>query len=1029
MHFDLIICNKTFDETICIAHFIDELIFYNWVFSLMNHKKKTLLSIFKNLINQCDRIKFDERAIIRIIRTDQEIFIDEKLENWMREQKINWNWSTKNISEQNEKFKRFDDMLIEKIKCIKEHVKLSEDFYFECYFVAAHILNRTSSSSLSWDSSLIFMQKLLKKSIRNEIVHFKMFDCKTFSLFKEADTFKKNEKMKSRAFIEYLIKYDFINIFRVWNSKRDDVNDYRDVIFNETKFFDTYEKIDLFKEEEKKLYVMYRAIFMQIFEDSDEKQYDKISIRKFVLNSFKEIVVSESMMKKKISSSKKSQLFTFDDTSSSEFESNLTISIFVTIEISRQNVSMKNKKMISFSRKNKSLNKENNFFFRKNSFFCSHSSKSSNEFLEIENAFLNVLISKNISFRIDKINIVKKKRVRRFSKNFANTIWISEKMKKILVFHTTLMIVFSIKTSEFEIKTISSFKFHINNLSKSLTHWRIMLRHSHAEEFLKAAQMKYDVIETKRTWKIVDKRDDYKLISLKWIFIYKSDSNDFLFKYKARIVIRDDLQKVNNAQNVYVATFALKIFRMMMTLVVDFHLKIKQLNAVNVFFNVFNDEKIYCHMSNEYKNFKKILKLLRALYEQRKSFLLWLRILIDKCIELELNSIFDEFCLFSNDNEILMFFYVNDIVFAFTASRKKNAKNLIRRLKNIFDMRNLDSLNFFLDVRILQKFDTIWLIQNFYMNKLIKNYVINIEYKTTTLLFYQSLMSYINDVNKEKIHIYRQKIQSICYSAIITRSNIIKTAFELTRHLTNFDSKHLKAANHCIKYLHVIKFLIIRYSNSKNEKLNNQISSSNKKKSNKKMSSTSNSKLNKKTSSIKKNNDKQIFESTANAFFANNLDRRNAEEYIFKLFDDMIDWNVKKQFIVSIFIIEAKLLSILHADKKLIWWIHFFQKLKFDPNQKIMIYNDNLQIIRLFISKILEIETKLRHVDIAQCWLRQSVQSDYFSVNYLSIAKMITNELTNILSSQKHREFINQLRLVDVKHLIKAAKCKTFECD
>jgi hypothetical protein len=87
--------------------------------------------------------------------------------------------------------------------------------------------------------------------------------------------------------------------------------------------------------------------------------------------------------------------------------------------------------------------------------------------------------------------------------------------------------------------------------------------------------MKYDVIETKKTWKIVDKRDDYKLISLKWIFIYKSNSNDFLFKYKARIVIRDDLQKINNIQNVYVATFALKIFRMMMTLNVDFHFKIK----------------------------------------------------------------------------------------------------------------------------------------------------------------------------------------------------------------------------------------------------------------------------------------------------------------------------------------------------------------------------------------------------------------------------------------------------------------------
>ncbi len=251
MHFDLIICNKTFDEMTCIAHFINELIFFNWIYSLINHKKKTLLSIFKDLINQCDRITFNERAIIRIIRINQKIFIDKKLEDWVRAQKINWDWSTKNIFKQNEKFEHFDELLIEKTKCIKEHAKLSKDLYSECYFVAAHILNRTSSSSLSWDSSLIFMQKLLKKSFRNEIAHLKMFDCKAFSLLKEINALKRSKKMKSQAFIEYLIKYDFINIFRVWNSEKDDVNDYRDVIFNETKFFDTYKAVDLFKKEKK----------------------------------------------------------------------------------------------------------------------------------------------------------------------------------------------------------------------------------------------------------------------------------------------------------------------------------------------------------------------------------------------------------------------------------------------------------------------------------------------------------------------------------------------------------------------------------------------------------------------------------------------------------------------------------------------------------------------------------------------------------------------------------------------------------
>jgi hypothetical protein len=131
------------------------------------------------------------------------------------------------------------------------------------------------------------------------------------------------------------------------------------------------------------------------------------------------------------------------------------------------------------------------------------------------------------------------------------------------------------------------------------------------------------------------------------------------------------------------------------------------LNLINVFLNAFNDETIYYHMSNEYKKFEKMFKIIKALYDQRKSSLLWLRILIDKCIEFELKSIFDESCLFSNEKRILMFFYVNDIVFVFRKTREQNAKNIIRRMKKMFDIKNLDSLNFFLEMRIIQKSKTV----------------------------------------------------------------------------------------------------------------------------------------------------------------------------------------------------------------------------------------------------------------------------------------------------------------------------------
>jgi hypothetical protein len=169
-----------------------------------------------------------------------------------------------------------------------------------------------------------------------------------------------------------------------------------------------YEAVNFFKKEERKFYVMYRAISLQILKNSDKKQYNKISIQKHVLNNFKKNVVSKSMMKKKISSSIEIfQLLTFDDTSS--FEST-SINIFFAVEISkilfRKEIS--DKKMINLSRKNQLLNKENNIFFRKKSSFCSNSSKLLKELFKTKNASLNVLTSRNINFRINVVNTFKK---------------------------------------------------------------------------------------------------------------------------------------------------------------------------------------------------------------------------------------------------------------------------------------------------------------------------------------------------------------------------------------------------------------------------------------------------------------------------------------------------------------------------------------------------------------------------------------------------------------------------------------------
>jgi hypothetical protein len=84
--------------------------------------------------------------------------------------------------------------------------------------------------------------------------------------------------MKARAFVDYLIDYDSINIFRIWNLEKDDVSNYRNVIFDENVYYDTYNKQNLIKKSERKNFVQFRiysvkpAVDFAELLDSDEEE-------------------------------------------------------------------------------------------------------------------------------------------------------------------------------------------------------------------------------------------------------------------------------------------------------------------------------------------------------------------------------------------------------------------------------------------------------------------------------------------------------------------------------------------------------------------------------------------------------------------------------------------------------------------------------------------------------------------------------------------------------------------------------------
>ena len=74
------------------------------------------------------------------------------------------------------------------------------------------------------------------------------------------------------------------------------------------------------------------------------------------------------------------------------------------------------------------------------------------------------------------------------------------------------------------------------------SHWRALLRHPYADELMKAANVKCEALFHKETWEIVDQDEAIQpILPLKWVFTYKTDSDGYLAKFKARLVVRGDL--------------------------------------------------------------------------------------------------------------------------------------------------------------------------------------------------------------------------------------------------------------------------------------------------------------------------------------------------------------------------------------------------------------------------------------------------------------------------------------------------------
>ena len=133
-------------------------------------------------------------------------------------------------------------------------------------------------------------------------------------------------------------------------------------------------------------------------------------------------------------------------------------------------------------------------------------------------------------------------------------------------------------------------------------------------------------------------------------------------------------------------------FCALMTITVKFDLKTVQLNAVNVFINCKLNEMMYMRQLSEFKTDQNmIFWLQKTLYELRKFFLLWQKELTSMFRSLDFKKISQKSCIMINE-EIIIFFYINDIMICYRKKNEKKTETVITNLKTWYKMNELESL-------------------------------------------------------------------------------------------------------------------------------------------------------------------------------------------------------------------------------------------------------------------------------------------------------------------------------------------------
>ena len=513
-------------------------------------------------------------------------------------------------------------------------------------------------------------------------------------------------------------------------------------------------------------------------------------------------------------------------------------------------------------------------------------------------------------------------------------------------------------------------------------YWESLRRPDRAK-WAEAEVHELDTLVRHGTWEIIDKPTDRVIDPLpsNWVYKLKVNQQGEIIKWKARMVMRGDMQYQSEYSDVYSPTGRIASARTLIALATQQRMYLYACDVEAAFVSADIDTEIFIDLPPGYKLPPgKVARLKKSLYGLVQASSLFYAKMKAWLVSKNFTQVGDDGTLFrqhTNKGTLLLSMYVDDLLVA--ASSPQLYEQFLAELKQEFSISDAGPLRQYLGVSIKYDRDAgrAVLSQEKYVKDLLEKYGMTSCKPADTPLVSGRYLTGDDCIDKndpsniEDIRNYQSLVGGLLWLSNCTRPDIAFATNQLARFLSCPGPSHFAAAKRVLRYLQGTQKLGIGYRRSDKD-------------------------------DVKAN----VLTCYVDSDHAGNVeDRRSISGYVFYLNGGPISWTSKRQACIAISSTEGEFYSASQAAQDTVYHRRILEELGFQQKKPTILFEDNFACI--YLSKKDGSINRMKHIDTRVHRLRELTREAVIVLTKIHTGEQIADTFTKALpfaSFKKHRD-------------------------